>query len=276
MPIASTHWSSSAPVRSQAIKAVTITARQSTEWASWLNGFQLWVHDMPTFAGADNRMWGTQCNATYFPSKMSLQPGFTATVPCIPADGLSFITGAPAIGRYVSLMAVQNRSFAVVEMQVTSANLVLASYNKPCKLSSTYNPFKCNNAFDGVYDNFAHSNGDLDNFITVDLGLSTAVRMVQIHNRKDCCQSRLNNFDFYVGDSPNYRQNTHCPVNLMPTQTPRLCRVIWADGRRPAAPRRHRAHRRGRAGLHRLRRRSDLRRRQGHSRRHGPKPALQR
>ena len=201
----------------QAIKAVTLTARQSTEWASWLNGFQLWVHDMPTFAGPDNRMWGTQCNATYFPAKMSTQPGFTATVPCIPADGLSFITGAPAIGRYVSLMAVQNRSFAVVEMQVTSANLVLASYNKPCRMSSLYNPFRCNNAFDGVYNNFAHTNGDLDNFITVDLGLSTAVRMVQIHNRKDCCQFRLNNFNFYVGDSPNYRQNAHCPVSLMPT-----------------------------------------------------------
>jgi hypothetical protein len=200
-----------------AIKSVTIVARQTAEFASWLDGFQLWTHDMPTFAGPDNRKWGTQCNASFFPAKMSTQPGFAATVPCIAADGFSWRGRVPAIGRYVSLMAVQNTSFAVVEMQVTSANYALASYNQPCTMSSLYNPFKCNNAFDGIYDNFAHTNGDLDNYITVDLGLSTAVAMVKIHNRKDCCQYRLNNFDFYIGDSSDYHQNVHCPVDLLPT-----------------------------------------------------------
>ena len=199
-----------------AIKAVTIVARQSVEWASWLDGFQLWSHDMPTFAGPDVTKWGTQCNASFFPARMSTQPGYAATVPCIPADGFSWRNKVPAIGRYVSLMAVQNKSFAVVEMQVTSANFALASYNQPCTMSSLYNPYRCNNAFDGIYDNFAHTNADLDNFITVDLGISTSVAMVKIHSRKDCCQYRLNNFDFYIGDSSNYHQNTHCPVALLP------------------------------------------------------------
>jgi len=119
-----------------AIKSVTLVARQTAEFASWLDGFQLWAHDMPTFAGPDNRKWGTQCNASFFPARMSTQPGFTATVPCIPADGFSWRGRVPAIGRYVSLMAVQNSSFAVVEMQVTSANYALASYNQPCTMSS--------------------------------------------------------------------------------------------------------------------------------------------
>ena len=125
----------------QAIKAVTIVARQSAEWASWLDGFQLWAHDVPTFAGPDATMWGTQCNASFFPAKVSTLQGYAATVPCIPADGFSWKDRQPAIGRYVSLMAVQNASFAVVEMQVTSANLVLASYNAPCVLSSTFDPY---------------------------------------------------------------------------------------------------------------------------------------
>ena len=119
-----------------AIKSVTLVARQTAEFASWLDGFQLWAHDMPTFAGPDNRKWGTQCNASFFPARMSTQPNFTATVPCIPADGFSWRGMVPAIGRYVSLMAVQNTSFAVVEMQVTSANYALASYNQPCTMSS--------------------------------------------------------------------------------------------------------------------------------------------
>ena len=204
-----------------AIKSVTLVAKQSAEWASWLNGFQLWAHDLPTFAGPDGSKWGTQCNASFFPAKMSTQPGYTATVPCIPSDGFSWQSMVPAVGRYVSLMAVQNRSFAVVEMQVSSANYALASYNMPCTMSSVYNPFKCNNAFDGIYDNFAHTNGDLDNFITVDLGLSTAVAMVKIHARKDCCQYRLNNFDFYVGDSPKW---------VSPALV-RRTKLRWARGR---------------------------------------------
>ena len=34
----------------------------------------------------------------------------------------------------------------------------------------------------------------------IDLGASTAVRLVKIINRQDCCQWRLNGFDFYIGD----------------------------------------------------------------------------
>jgi hypothetical protein len=111
-------------------------------------------------------------------------------------------------------------------------------------MSSTVGTQTCNLAFNGIvyggtnngYNNgvgaatydFAMTNNDASPFITVDLGLSTAVRMIKIHNRKDCCQFRLDNFDFYVGDSSDYHQNTHCPVSLMPT-TFRQYPTGWAE-----------------------------------------------
>ena len=49
-----------------------------------------------------------------------------------------------------------------------------------------------------------------------------------------------------------------------------LCRHVRADGRRPRPARRHVAHRRNRERPHDLWRRSEIRRRQGHPRRHGP------
>ena len=52
-----------------------------------------------------------------------------------------------------------------------------------------------------------------------------------------------------------------------------LCRNVRPDHRRPPAPGRHRTDHRGREGLHDLRRGSEIRRRQGHPRRHGPEPA---
>ena len=50
----------------------------------------------------------------------------------------------------------------------------------------------------------------------------------------------------------------------------RLRRHVRPDHRRPRAAGRHRPHHRGRKGFHGLRRRGEIRRRQGHPRRHGP------
>ena len=51
---------------------------------------------------------------------------------------------------------------------------------------------------------------------------------------------------------------------------PHLRRSLWTDHGRPRAAGRYRTDRRSREGLHRLRRRDHVRRRQSHSRRHGP------
>ena len=55
----------------------------------------------------------------------------------------------------------------------------------------------------------------------------------------------------------------------LPDAASALHRHLWADHRRSRAPRRHRSDRRGRARSHVLRRRVQVRRRQGAARRHG-------
>ena len=64
-------------------------------------------------------------------------------------------------------------------------------------------------------------------------------------------------------------RETSMPASHFPR---RLCRDVRPDRRRQGPPRRHRADRRGRAGLHHLRRGGEVRRRQGDPRRHGPEP----
>ncbi len=59
-----------------------------------------------------------------------------------------------------------------------------------------------------------------------------------------------------------------------PHHPPRLCRHVRPHRRRPRAPGRHRIDRRGRARPDHLRRGSEVRRRQGDPRRHGPVAAL--
>jgi hypothetical protein len=90
----------------------------------------------------------------------------------------------------------------IAELEIIPENIVLVSAGKPCALSSEYGccNLGCSNALDGNPTNVAHSNIDLDNYLLIDLGASTAVRLVKIINRQDCCQWRLNGFDFYIGD----------------------------------------------------------------------------
>ena len=59
-----------------------------------------------------------------------------------------------------------------------------------------------------------------------------------------------------------------------PHHPPRLCRHVRPDHRRPRAPRRYRPDRRGGTRPHHLRRGSEIRRRQGDPRRHGPVAGL--
>ena len=63
----------------------------------------------------------------------------------------------PHIGRFVTLQTRGTQSFSVTELQVTAANMKLVSYNKPCTISSVYSPYVCANAFNGNFDDFAHS-----------------------------------------------------------------------------------------------------------------------
>ena len=45
-----------------------------------------------------------------------------------------------------------------------------------------------------------HSAAASNNYWRVDLGVLTAVSMVKVYNRKDCCQSRIGGAKVYVGE----------------------------------------------------------------------------
>jgi hypothetical protein len=134
----------------------------------------------------------------------SVNSGLKATFNCVSQDSWSWRYNLPAVGRFVTLIVPANAGSAlnIAEIEIIPENLVLVSAGKPCALSSEYGccNLGCGNALDGNPTNVAHSNIDLDNFLLIDLGASTAVRLVKIINRQDCCQGRLNGFDFYVGD----------------------------------------------------------------------------
>jgi len=198
-----------------AVKSIGVQARldgpaTALEVAS-LNGFTIRVGDVAPITGAYNAQ-NLVCNATYAnwlrnnPSSPYNSPsansGVKTTFDCVAQDDWSWINRIPAVGRFVtmSVPAMVGVALNVAEIEIIPENLVLVSAGKACTFSSTYAPYVCNNALDGNPTNFAHSNMDLDNYLMIDLGASTAVRLIKIINRQDCCQGRLNGFDFYIGD----------------------------------------------------------------------------
>jgi len=200
---------------STAVKSIAVQARldgaASTLEIASLNGFTFRVGEVTPITGAYNAQ-NLLCNATFAnwlrnnPSSPYNSPsansGVKTTFDCVAQDDWSWRNKIPAVGRFVtmSVPAVVGVSLNVAEIEVIPENLVLVSAGKACVFSSLYNPYFCSNALDGNPTNFAHSNADLDNFLSIDLGASTAVRLIKIINRQDCCQGRLNGFDFYIGD----------------------------------------------------------------------------
>ena len=175
------------------------------------------------FYVGENGVGNEQCDPAYIPTTFN-NPA-TTPVPyqyvfsCfkIGSGGL-----VPLIGRFVqvSYPGVGNANgnyMNIAEIEVDVANFVLASQGKPCTMSSVYGSFTCDYAFNGIFNDFAHTNGDLDDFITVDLGFSSAVQAIKVFDRQDCCQNRLDGAQFFVGDSPSFHQNTQCNPALVPT-----------------------------------------------------------
>lgn len=62
------------------------------------------------------------------------------------------------------------------------------------------------------------ANSDLDGgYVTVDLGISTAIGSIVVVNRQDaCCTTRLNGFGLFVGDDPSYKNNAMCDPSIVP------------------------------------------------------------
>ena len=175
-----------------AISSITLVA-QAPNGSAALRGFSLQVGDSPTPFNSNVNLRNAPCNQTYLPYSLSTLPANTSTFQCINNDAVSFLTGAVMTGRYVSVQLASSTPagsfFAVSELQVNAANLVLVSQYKPCWMSSIYSQQVCGFAFDGdasqVLTNMAQTNADIDNYVTVDLGVSSAIRLVKVTNRRD-------------------------------------------------------------------------------------------
>jgi len=102
--------------------------------------------------------------------------------------------------------------------------LPLISAGQPCQLSSYYDgsSYPCSNAFDGVFNNFAHDACAPDSFgnswLQVDLGGVREIDLVKVYDRTDCCQARLDYFTVWVSNSPGQcpAGRTAGPASLRP------------------------------------------------------------
>ena len=198
-------------------RVVVFGRTDSLGMAVTLNNMNVWIGNMANFySGGQNPPYlNAPCNATFVPKNLASLPGNTSSFLCVPNDGIGYMTKMNSMGRYITIQSATS-ALSIVEVQVYAANQVLVSFERPCFMSSTWNPYYCSNAFNNKFDDFSHTNADSDNYITVDLGFSTAVASFQVTDRKDCCQYRLNYASFYVGDSPNYHQNYMCPKTYIP------------------------------------------------------------
>jgi hypothetical protein len=205
---------------STAISSVTLTAIAPGLGASRLNGFSIIVGDSPTPFSTNVNIRNAPCNQSYVPFSLAALPGNTSTFACVPSDGFGWRTGAVMTGRYVTMQLAASTpagsTFAVSELRVNAANLVLISQFKKCWMSSVYSQQVCDFAFDGdasqQLSNMAQTNADLDDYITVDFGVSSAVRLVKVYNRRDASANyaRLNFMQVFVGDNLKYSANPSC------------------------------------------------------------------
>jgi len=201
------------------ISSIKIYARRDAD-ATTLNNFRIYVGELPDFY-TDVYNMNMMCNQTYLPTTLATLPGNMSEFKCVVNDNMGYKTNMPAMGRYVTVQFTNGPRFSIAELQVYSANLALASYNKPCKMSSSLGGRVCNVAFNGIHNVLGEyaataTSNDIDNYLTVDLGFSSAVRAIKFIGFPNPAYDQ--NFEFYVGDSSNYHQNVMCN----PTYIPRL------------------------------------------------------
>lgn len=107
----------------------------------------------------------------------------------------------------VSLIALLMTTVLPVIAQETSTNVAL---NKATRQSSTaiehggYSGRAVDGNTDGYYwhNSVTHTNPESNPWWEVDLGQTQDINDINIWNRTDCCQERLNNFYVFVSDTP--------------------------------------------------------------------------
>jgi hypothetical protein len=149
-----------------------------------------------------------------------------------PPSPYSLRIPCPLQGRYVTMWTVPNQPNNLNEIMVftttpnpNAANaLSLVSQGKSCSMSSFYGgatpTYPCGNALDGNLGNFAHSNtpSSVDLAVNgpwfqIDLGYAMTISAINIFDRIDCCQNRLDGGSILVGNNAggDWAKNRECP-----------------------------------------------------------------
>jgi len=215
---------------STVISSLTLYARQDENGATFpfenqllMSNFSVWVGDLPSWFNSNLNVRNAPCNQTFLPKTLAGLPNNSSSIQCINLDGISHVRSpmVPMTGRFLTIQAQPGQTkFQIAEIDVKT-DMILVSQFKPCTQSSVYLTRKCDQAFDGdvTLQPSAHTNADTDNHFTVDLGISTAVRLIKITNRKDASNfGRMNNMELYVGDNPRWSLNTLCDPSLVSNQ----------------------------------------------------------
>ena len=101
------------------------------------------------------------------------------------------------VARYIRLQRVNNSGdnnwpygINLSELIVFDINENIISKNKPVTMSSTLPGYPGSNLTDGNINTMAHTNGDINAFMEVDLGSNYNIGKIIIINRQDCCKNR--------------------------------------------------------------------------------------
>ncbi len=88
-----------------------------------------------------------------------------------------------------------------VDDNISNAQNNLA-FAKPATQDSTWSPYAAARAVNGRLDDYQHTQNTQNAWWQVDLGQQHAISAIDIYNRENCCQERLNNFYVLVSAEP--------------------------------------------------------------------------
>lgn len=87
------------------------------------------------------------------------------------------------------------------------------SLGKTTQQSSLYTPFGPDRANDGIPNNYSHTLNEANAWWEIDLGSVQNIDHINLANRTNCCQDRLNDYHVLISDEPFSSQNLTATLN---------------------------------------------------------------
>jgi hypothetical protein len=176
------------------IGSVRVTSRQEC-CQTRVDYFQVWVGDAATWwdiAGQAPSTGYEQCDPSRYNNMISTVAGFSVSFPCYRIG-----SSVPIRGRYVVIRKGSSQPFDlcfhVAEIQVSSfQSSASIAQGKSCTMSTVQTPNVCSFALDGSTGTYAQAyTNNAQGWLTVDLGVPTAVKYITVQARLDGAATAL-------------------------------------------------------------------------------------